>query len=97
MKRRRIPRCFATILAVAALCALPPTACSQPPRPDYLLTDSDEALANWHNARYFQAQARYELAREHYQLALAAARTPYVREALGRELNAVDLQIKALR
>lgn len=65
--------------------------------PQYMVTDSDEALANWHQARYLQAQGRYELAREHYLLAYAAARGDNVRTALAQELYAVDLQIKTLR
>jgi hypothetical protein len=63
----------------------------------YAVIDSDETMNNWHQARYFQAQGRYELAREHYLLALSASRTDDVRAALGDELNAVDRQIKTLR
>lgn len=70
-------------------------ACSS--HPAYMVTDADESLANWHQARYFQAQGRYELAREHFLLALAAARADGTRDALTRELHAVDLQIKTLR
>lgn len=59
--------------------------------------ESDEALHNWHQGRTYQAQGRYELAREHYLLALAAARSDDVRDALTREVDVVDRQIKTLR
>ena len=59
--------------------------------------ESDEALHNWHQGRTYQAQGRYELAREHYLLALAAARSDDVRDALAREVDVVDRQIKTLR
>ena len=97
MKTIFLFRRFVPVLAALALAGLVLTSCAYQSTPNHLATDSDEALANWHNARYFQAQGRYELAREHYLLALAAARTDDVRNALGQELYAVDLQIKTLR
>jgi len=54
-------------------------------------------MDNWVLARRYQAEYRYELARQHFALALAAARTPTVVERLKQELAAVDLQIKTLR
>ena len=65
------------------------------PRPIQL--NSDDATICWNQARYFQAQGRYELAREHFLLALAAARTDAERDMLDQELRTVDLQIKTLR
>lgn len=59
--------------------------------------DSDEAIQNWHLGRDYQAQGRYELAREHYLLAIAAARTADVHDALARELAVVDRQLRSLR
>lgn len=59
--------------------------------------ESDEALHNWHQGRTYQAEGRYELAREHYLLSLAAARSDDVRDALAREVDVVDRQIKTLR
>ena len=62
-----------------------------------LVAESDEPMDNWVLARRYQAEYRYELARQHFALALAAARTPTVVERLKQELAAVDLQIKTLR
>ena len=62
-----------------------------------LVAESDETMDNWVLARRYQAEYRYELARQHFALALAAARTPTVVERLKQELAAVDLQIKTLR
>ncbi len=59
--------------------------------------NSDSATTDWNQARYFQAQGRYDLAREHYLLALAAARDNEERDVLNQELQTVDLQIKTLR
>lgn len=59
--------------------------------------DSDEAIQNWHRGRDYQAQGRYELAREHYLLAIASARTADVHDALARELATVDRQLRSLR
>ena len=84
---------FLPPLVLAAMLGL--CACGGPTY--YRTVDSDEAMHNWHQARYLQAQGRYELAREHYLLALSAARTNDVRNALDQELHAVDLQIKTLR
>ena len=61
-----------------------------------LVAESDETM-DWVLARRYQAEYRYELARQHFALALAAARTPTVVERLKQELAAVDLQIKTLR
>lgn len=59
--------------------------------------ESDEALHNWQQGRTYQAQGRFELAREHYLLALAAARSDDTRDALAREVHVVDRQIQTLR
>lgn len=62
-----------------------------------LVAESDETMENWVLARRYQAEYRYELARQHYALALAAAQTPNAVERLKQELAVVDLQIKTLR
>jgi hypothetical protein len=82
------------LLPVVLAAALGLCACGGP---TYRTVDSDEAIANWHQARYLQAQGRYGLAREYYLLALSAARTDDVRHALNQELHSVELQIKTLR
>lgn len=56
------------------------------------------SLQNYQTAREYSAAGRYELAREHYLLAYAAAGDDVsLRDALARELKAVDLMIKSLR
>ena len=56
-----------------------------------------DSLRNYKAGRDFAAAGRYELAREHYLLALAAANDPILREALTQELDSVALMIKSLR
>lgn len=58
---------------------------------------STASLRNYKTARDFAAQGRYELAREHYLLALASASDPYLQDALAQELESVDMMIKSLR
>lgn len=58
---------------------------------------SADSLRNYITARDFAAQGRYELAREHYLLALAAANDPNLQDALAQELESVDKMIKSLR
>ena len=56
------------------------------------------ALHNYTIAREYSATGRYELAREHFLLAYAAAGDDSpMQDALHRELKAVDLMIKTLR
>lgn len=59
--------------------------------------DNPEAIENWHYARNYQAQGRFELSRQYYLLALSSARTQDVHDALAQELQAVTLQIRSLR
>lgn len=68
-------------------------ACTRSP----LVAESDETMDNWLLARRYQAEYRYELARQHFALALATAKTLGVVEQLQQELAAIDLQIKTLR
>ena len=53
--------------------------------------EAEETIFNWTQARDYQAQGRYELAR------LAAARTPETQQTLQRELDSVDRMIEAMR
>lgn len=58
---------------------------------------SSDSLRNYKTARDYAAQGRYELAREHYLLALASASDPNLQDALAQELESVDMMIKSLR
>lgn len=55
------------------------------------------ALNNFYMGRQYVAQGRYELAREHYLIALASAREGDMRDSLVTELKVVDRLIKTLR
>jgi len=56
------------------------------------------SLLNYKTAREYSAQNRFELAREHYLLAYAAAGDdPTLRESLRQELHSIDLMIKTMR
>lgn len=59
--------------------------------------ETGSTLSNWTYARNYQAQGRYELARQYYVLAMADARTPDSQAALRQEIEAVERQIEALR
>lgn len=61
------------------------------------IPESTQTMASWRDARNFQAEGRYELAKQQYQLALATARTPDSQTALQRELQAVDRMLQTLR
>jgi hypothetical protein len=86
MKRTLTPLFLALSLALAGCGAKTAT-----------LAESGETVRNWSLARQYQAAGRYEMARQHYSLALSAVRTQSALEMLKRELAAVDLQIRALR
>jgi hypothetical protein len=61
------------------------------------LKDTEATTYNWKLARDYERQMRYELARQHYLLALAACRTESTQMQLRRELESVDLQIRTMR
>ena len=63
----------------------------------YISDYTPDSLLNYQLGRGYAAAGRYELAREHYLLALAAANGPGLQEALAGELRSVDLIIKSLR
>jgi hypothetical protein len=59
--------------------------------------DTRATNENWKLARVYERQMRYELARQHYLLALAACRSESAQAQLRRELESIDLQIRTLR
>lgn len=59
--------------------------------------ESGETMTHWTMARDFQAQERYELAKQYYTMALASARTVEAQEALRRELDAIGRTQQAIR
>lgn len=83
----------------ASLSARAPEQQAPPPEPtDVVAAPYDaNALHNFYVGRQFVAQGRYELAREHYLLALASAREEAMRDTLVAELQNVDRLIKTLR
>jgi hypothetical protein len=62
-----------------------------------IIPETDETVDNWVLARRYQAAGRYELAKQHYGLALAAVRTQSSLDMLKRELVAVEMQLRAMR
>lgn len=61
------------------------------------MPEASETVANWQAARNFQAQGRYELARQYYVVALATARSPETQTTLKREIEATDRMLQAFR
>ena len=59
--------------------------------------DTKATVQNWKLARDYERQMRYELARQHYLLALASCRSEPAQTQLRRELESVDLQIRTMR
>lgn len=95
--------CCAAFPALAG-CALfqgdatPPERGSRPGAAVALTRHNPVSIHNYKTARDYAAQGRYELAREHYLLAYAAAGDDVVlRDALTRELEAVDMMLHTLR
>lgn len=90
-----------SLLLTAALLAIPGCGGKKDGNvPDSMtvLEHNAVSLHNYRIAREFSAAGRYELAREHYLLAYAAAEGDEVlRERLHRELEAAVLMIRTLR
>ena len=61
------------------------------------LADTKATVHNWKLARDYERQMRYELARQHYLLALASCRSEPTQAQLRRELESIDLQIRTMR
>ena len=88
------PARFFPLLAALMLACAPLTGCG----PRITVTpEGTETIDNWMAAKHYQAQGRYELAKQYYSLALASARTQSALEQLKRELFVVDLQIRTMR
>ena len=69
-----------------------------PKTTDVVATDSNPiCLQNYRLAREYSSVGRHELAREHYLLAYATADTPFLRDALAKELESIDRIIQSLR
>ena len=64
---------------------------------DNLPDDTKATMHNWKLARDYERQMRYELARQHYLLALSSCRLEPTQTQLRRELESVDLQIRTMR
>lgn len=65
--------------------------------PDERPYDTADTTVHWDKARQYQRQQRFELARQHYLLALATCRTEETRDRLQRELQIIDLQLRTMR
>lgn len=86
MKRFLILLGMLSALAMAGCCTSKTT-----------IPETGETVHNWSLARQYQAAGRYELARQHFSLALSTVRTQSGLDMLQRELAAVDLQIRTMR
>ncbi len=56
-----------------------------------------QSLYNFKMGREYAAQGRYELAKEHYLMALASSGDAQTRDLVTHELHAVDLMIQTQR
>lgn len=91
----QLPRIFRSLLPLLLACALGLAGCAG--TRTTVTAEADETIDNWMAARHYQAEGRYELAKQYYSLALAAARTQSALDQLKRELYTVDLQIRTMR
>jgi len=85
-------RIFSSLLLLLALC-LVLGGCAKYTS----VTETAPTLSNWTIARSYQAQGRFEMARQYFVLALANALTPDSQVALRQEIEAVERQIQAMR
>lgn len=85
---------FALPLAVPLLAGLLLSACGK----EAAVAPYDPAcLWNMQQARNYTAQGRYELAKEHYLLALAASSESRTKRVIAHELESVDKMIQTQR
>ncbi|MDL2271779.1 hypothetical protein LJC23_01960 [Desulfovibrio sp. OttesenSCG-928-I05] len=90
------------ILALICLC-MPLGACAWFAKDDdtrtvVTTTHNPVSLAYYKAGRTYSAQGRFELAREQYLLAYAAAEgDPTLRSALEQELQAADMMLRTIR
>ncbi len=61
------------------------------------MPETSQTVAFWQQARNYQAQGRYELAKQYYQLALAGSRSLETQTVLQREIEAADRMLQTLR
>lgn len=88
MKRHALP------LAMVVFAGLLLTACAK----EAVVVPYDPAcLWNMQQAKNYTAQGRFELAREHYLLALAANNDPQTKRVIAHELQSVDKMIQTRR
>lgn len=87
------------LLSVSAGTSLAMDAGPAPRRtqPDAIPADSAETTRLWNMARTYKTQMRYEMARQHYLLALATCRSDETVQRIQRELQIVELQLRSLR
>ncbi len=99
-----MPHRILNILLAALLCP-PLAACSWFNSERGKVQNAEVAVVNQHPdsvwnlkmGRDYAADGRFELAKEHYLLALAAAQDPDMRRMLNNELQSVDLMIQTMR
>ena len=96
---RRVARGVLRLGVFICALALSPLACAWAGSGfDALPPDETKATnKHWRMARDYEQQMRYELARQHYALALAACRSSDTQMQLRRELESIDLQIRTMR
>ncbi len=61
------------------------------------MPETSQTVVFWRQARDYQAQGRYELAKQYYQLALAGSRSSETQAVLQREIEAADRMLQTLR
>ena len=90
---------FAQALLTGGLCCLLAAGAAQAASSAQFdsISDTQATRHHWTLARDYEKQMRYELARQHYLLALAACRTEASQAQLRRELESIDLQIRTMR
>lgn len=62
-----------------------------------IVNQNPDSLWNYQLGRDYASAGRYELAKEHYLLAIASARSPELVNALSAELHSIDLMLQSLR
>ncbi len=82
--------CFGLASAPIAVCSASANDTTEKPM------DADTAR-NLSFAKKYRLEGRYELARQHYLLALATTNTTNMRDIIQHELETIELQIRTLR
>ena len=99
MKKRHVLTLLglSVTLILGGGCSIPSSEFAEERVSAIVVPHSPDSLRNYKAARDFAAAGRFELAREHYLLALAATTDPGLQNALALELDSIDLMIKSLR